>query len=321
MEVANKSIQDGRFRGNILVVGKTACGKTYFLQKLGLSKLFGKLVKTEWVAGIEIVEQREAEIQSCFSKEVEFHLATEPYNLVSLIEKFKLRTRDITSNESNYVFGEKTSMDRLIVTDHVSGIADNCKKFAEFLTVCRKYRYHCIYMFHIIMPETQTWKKFFLQTNIFSIFPSSVACNTIAKILKINCRQTTKKYVPAQSMWLNTVFADLASTDERHCLTIDCSAVNKNGPGTYRTEADDPEKQVCYFNKPRYDELQNVFISTRIKTENFSNCIYFKVDQVQRKDETSDAGETLKQDGAHDRFSKPDTDAELTAEFHGKGRK
>ena len=120
-----------------------------------------------------------------------------------------------------------------------------------------------------------------------------MAYNTIAKILKINCRQTTKKYVPAHSMWLNTVFADLANTDERHCLPIDCSGVHKNGPGTYRTEADDPEKQVCYFNKPHCDELYNVFISNRIKTENFSNCIYFKVDQVQRKDETFDAGETL----------------------------
>ena len=209
MEVANKSIQDGRFRGNILVVGKTACGKTYFLQKLGLSKLFGKLVKTEWVAGIEIVEQREAEIQSCFSKEVEFHLATEPYNLVSLTEKFKLRTRDITSNESNSVFGEKISVDRLIVTDHVSGIADNCKKFAEFLTVCRRYRYHSIYMFHIIMPESQIWKRIFSQTNIFNIFPSSVAYNTIAKILKINCRQTTKKYIPARSVWLNRLLLTL----------------------------------------------------------------------------------------------------------------
>ena len=117
-----------------------------------------------------------------------------------MIEKFKLRTRDITSNESNSVFGEKISMDRLIVTDQVSGIADNCKKFAEFLTVCRKYRYHSIYMFHIIMPESQIWKKIFSQTNIFNIFPSSVAYNTIAKTLKINCRQTTKKYVPARSM-------------------------------------------------------------------------------------------------------------------------
>ena len=33
-------------------------------------------------------------------------------------------------------------MDRLIVMDDVSGVADNCKEFAEFLTVCRKYKYH-----------------------------------------------------------------------------------------------------------------------------------------------------------------------------------
>ena len=76
---------------------------------------------------IKTDEQREAEIQSCFSNGVEFHLATEPDDLVSLIEKFKLRTRDITNNESNSVFGEKISMDHLIIMDDVSGIADNCK--------------------------------------------------------------------------------------------------------------------------------------------------------------------------------------------------
>ena len=62
MEVGNKSIYDGRFCGNILVVGKTACGKTYFLQKLGINTFFGKLVKTQWVTGIDIDEQREHEI-------------------------------------------------------------------------------------------------------------------------------------------------------------------------------------------------------------------------------------------------------------------
>ena len=88
MKVGNKSIYDGQFRGNILVVGKTRlqdCVKTYVLQKLRLDKFFGKLVKTEWVTGIEI--------QSCFSNKVEFHLATELDDLVSSIEKFKLRTR------------------------------------------------------------------------------------------------------------------------------------------------------------------------------------------------------------------------------------
>ena len=108
MEAGNKLIYDGQFQGNILVVFvKTGCGKTHFLQKLGLNNFFANLVKTEWVTGIEIDEKREAEIRSCFSNKVEFHLATEPGDLVSLMEKFKLRTRDLVNNENNSVFGKK----------------------------------------------------------------------------------------------------------------------------------------------------------------------------------------------------------------------
>ena len=62
MEVRNKSIYDEQFSRNVLVVGKTGCEKAHFLQKLGLNKFFDKLIKTEWVTGIEIDEQREAEI-------------------------------------------------------------------------------------------------------------------------------------------------------------------------------------------------------------------------------------------------------------------
>ena len=32
---------DGKFSGNILVVGRTGCGKTTFIQKLGKNKLLG----------------------------------------------------------------------------------------------------------------------------------------------------------------------------------------------------------------------------------------------------------------------------------------
>ena len=84
--------------------------KNTFSQKLGLNTFFGKKVKTEWVTGIEIDERREAEIQFYFSNKVEFHLATPPDELVSLLEKFKLRTRDITNNKNNSVFGEKIPM-------------------------------------------------------------------------------------------------------------------------------------------------------------------------------------------------------------------
>ena len=111
------------------------------------------------------------------------------------------------------------SMDRLIVMDDVSGIADEYKKFEESCTICRKHRYHCIYVFHTTAPEGQIWVKILSQTNIFNIFPSSVPYNIVAKILQSNCRQTTKRYVPACLIWFNRIFADLANTDEQHCLT------------------------------------------------------------------------------------------------------
>ena len=38
-------IYDGQFYGTILVVGRTGCGKTTFLEKLGLNNFFGKVVK------------------------------------------------------------------------------------------------------------------------------------------------------------------------------------------------------------------------------------------------------------------------------------
>ena len=165
-------------------MGKKACGKTYFLQKLGPNKFFGKLVKTEWVTGIEIDEQRETEIQSCFSKKVEFHLVTEPNDPVSLIEKFKFRIRDIT-NKFQWIILLLWTTSQVLLTI--------VRKIIESLTVCRKYRYYCIYVFNITMPENQIWKKILSQTNIFNIFSSSVPYNTVAKILQSNSRQTAKK--------------------------------------------------------------------------------------------------------------------------------
>ena len=38
-------------------------------------------------------------------------------------------------------------MDRLTVMDNVSDLADSCKELADFLTITRKYQYHCVYVF------------------------------------------------------------------------------------------------------------------------------------------------------------------------------
>ena len=74
-------------------------------------------------------------------------------------------------------------MDRLIVMNNVSGLADSCKEFVDFLTITRKCRYHCVYVFHIIIHDKEIWRKILSQTNIFNIFPSSAPFHTVSKIL------------------------------------------------------------------------------------------------------------------------------------------
>ena len=62
----------GKFSGNILIVGRTECGKTTFMQRLALNIFFGKLKNAEWVLGIRLMQKREAEIQSNFSCDLNF---------------------------------------------------------------------------------------------------------------------------------------------------------------------------------------------------------------------------------------------------------
>ena len=186
-------IYDGQFGGNILVVGKTDCGKTYFVQKLSLNNFFGKLKKTEWVSGIELSESKEAEIQSCFNHNIKFHSATDTEELKTLIETFKLRAHDLVEKEENVnnsIYREKKIMERLIIMDDVSGIANSCREFAEYLTVSQKYRYHCVYVFHIIIPEKEIWKKYLSQTNISIFFLPASHIKWFRKLFRvIVCRQ------------------------------------------------------------------------------------------------------------------------------------
>ena len=142
-----------------------------------------------------------------------------------------------------------------------------------------------MYVFHVVAPATQVWQKVISKPNASNIFPASVPQNPVVKILQSNCISQSKKYVPVSYLWLNKVFTDLANSHEKHCLTIDCSYKNKNGPARYRSAADNPDEQVCYFNKPNDDKYYNVFISKQIKVDNFSEGIYFKIERVRGKTE------------------------------------
>ena len=167
--------------------------------------------------------------------------------------------------------------------DDVSGVADVSKKFANFLTVSRKFGYNCVYVFHVIVTASQIWQKIISQTNIFNIFRASMLHNTVAKITQSNCILQSKKYVPARSLWLNRAFTNLTKSHEKLFLTIDCGYINKNGPGGYRSSVDNPEKQVCYFNRPNDDVFYNTLISERIKGEQNDEGIYFKIEKVRGK--------------------------------------
>ena len=166
------SIYNGQFCGNVLVVERTGCGKTTFLEKLGLNNFFGDIIKTEWISGIDIDKTREAEIQSYFSNETEVHVAKKQDERDPLTETFKLRSREDTTNNNNVnnSFGENKKLDRLIIMDDVSGVADVSKKFANFLTFSRKFRYNCVYVFHVIVISSQIWQKIISQTNILISF-------------------------------------------------------------------------------------------------------------------------------------------------------
>ena len=178
-------------------------------------------------------------------------------------------------------------------------------------------------MFHVISPSTQIWQKIISQNNIFNIFPASVPHNTVSKILQSNCITQTKKYLPVRSLWLNRVFNDLANSHEKHCLTIDCSYKNKNSPGRYTSSADNPDEQVCYFNKPNDDEYYSIFTSKRTKEEGYDNGLYFKTEKVRGRtdSENFDAKKTIEDGISNVRFSRIFSDAKPEPEHTGAGTK
>ena len=203
-------IYNGKFTGNILIVGRNECGKTTFVQKLALNNIFGDLKKVKWVSGIQLSQRREVEIASNFSCDIEFSYPNDADELSDKLEEFKLEsesyettiTATTTNNNNVNVFGEKSARDRLIVFDDVSGLADDSKKFVSFLTVARKYNYNCVYIFHTIFPEKANWRAILSQTNIFNIFLASVSLNVVRKILESACIRKTTTYIPHSSLWI-----------------------------------------------------------------------------------------------------------------------
>ena len=74
----------------------------------------------------------------------------------------------ISVSENN--IGELPQINKLIVMDDVSGLADKSEDFSNFLTVSRKYGFSCVYVFHTIYLGRQSWEMIMSQTHIFNFF-------------------------------------------------------------------------------------------------------------------------------------------------------
>ena len=126
----------------------------------------------------------------------------------------------------------------------VSGLADKSNEFCSFLTVSRKYRYSCIYIFHIVFRALSNWQMILSQTRIFNIFPSAVQLGNMSKILTNNCDRDTLKYIPKRELSINRLYFEIANKEDYSCLNTDRG---QSGPAKYRTQADNNIQQTCFF--------------------------------------------------------------------------
>ena len=251
---------DGKFKGNILVVGRTGCGKPTFMQNLGKSNLFGDISEVYWISKITLSDEREDKIRDSFSNQ-EVH-----FNYPANMEYFNHLIENFMQTESEYVnsdMREDMVTDRLIVMDDVSGLAEKSHNFANFLTVPKKYRFSCLFVYHTIYPNRQNWEMIIAQTHIFNFFPGSIHNSKILKTLSFFANRYKNYYVPSQNIWLNKIYFDISKSKEKQCLTIDTRPINDLGPGKFRTSVDNGQEQVCCYNRGRSDTHFNSFLAKR----------------------------------------------------------
>ena len=157
----------GKCKGNILIVGRAGCGKTTFVQNLGKNKLFGNIKEAQLISKIELYNDREENIRDCFVDQIvniEYPVNVEEFD--DLLEKYTRKKACYTKSD----LGENMVLDKVIVMDDVSDLADKSNEFAKFLTVSRKYGLTCVYTFHTIYPIRQNWEMIISQTKIFNFF-------------------------------------------------------------------------------------------------------------------------------------------------------
>ena len=189
---------------------------------------------------------------------------------IVLSEEREELIRESFVEKSDYVdseLGENLKINKLIVMDDVSGLADRSNEFSDFLTVSRKYGFSCLYVFHTIYPGRQNWEIIMSQTHIFNFFPGLIHNSGILKTLSLFARRQKNTYLPNKNVWLNKLYFQISNSQEKNCLTINTRVVNEFGPGKFRMSVHNREEQTCYFNRNKSDTHFTSFFARRTQAE------------------------------------------------------
>ena len=86
---------DTKFEGNILVVGRTGCGKTNIGQNLGENKMFSDIKDVLWTWKIALSVEWENNITDCFvNQNVNFEYPTSIEEFDDLLDSCQIKKSD-----------------------------------------------------------------------------------------------------------------------------------------------------------------------------------------------------------------------------------
>ena len=165
-------------------------------------------------------------------------------------------------------------LNKVIVMDNVSGLADKSEEFANFLTLSRKYGLICVYIFHTIYPTIQHWLMMLSQTKIFNFFSGSVHVSAIIRILSSFASRYRYNYIPHKDILINRLYFEISNSTQKQWLTIDTTDINDLGAPKFRIQADSDTEQICYYNRNKKDTSFNYFLAVRKETASASEITF-----------------------------------------------
>ena len=292
---------DANLDGNGIIYGKTGCGKTAFIQKCLKNGFLGEIERVFWVCPDSVDDTFVIKNEKGFNDvgvEVSYFFVNDKKSLSSTVaeiveylkflkgdnEEKSARPRrkyddsddgdDDDSDEDsvgrNFVktYGEKISKVKyLAIFDDMTGLGENCESLAHFYTINRKLDCIAYTVFHDFFGESRAMRTMLANSEQKVFF--TLDFNSRLKTYLSNLGVHHQKHAARSNnqIWLNSLyFGNIANLQNSHLLISTCRG-KTGGPSMFRSNADDGEKQICFYpsTSPSHDKsIYNTFVSERV---------------------------------------------------------